>query len=162
MTPPPSSPQQTPLPKHPKTRQIVPSDRNALRNDQRDNSLLRTAVKTKRYYFTTLGRFFCPLVFRGSSFDLVREGYSWVCQQKTGKITLQPVLINKSTFCTEIRKIEIPRHGSGGLELVKPAREPASSRESCPFAAPCGPRRKKNDRGQRSAFPSETSRFKPV
>ena len=40
-----------------------------------------------------------------------------------------------------------------------PAREPASSRPkryislknphgSCPFAAPCGPRRKKNDRGQ--------------
>ena len=56
---------------------------------------------------------------------------------------------------------------------MKPAREPASSpskpcvslkkpHESCPFAAPCGPRRKKNDRGQRSAFPSETSRFKPV
>ena len=55
---------------------------------------------------------------------------------------------------------------------MKPAREPASSRpkpcaslkkphESCPFAAPCGPRRKKNDRGQRSAFPSETSRFAP-
>ena len=53
---------------------------------------------------------------------------------------------------------------------MKPAREPASNRprpcaslkkphESCPFAAPCGPRRKKNDRGQRSAFPSETSRF---
>ena len=53
---------------------------------------------------------------------------------------------------------------------MKPAREPASSRpkpcaslknphESYPFAAPCGPRRKKNDRGQRSAFPSETSRF---
>ena len=65
-------------------------------------------------------------------------------------------------------------HGGGGLELVKPARESASSRpkpcaslkkphESCPFAAPCGPRsRKKNDRGQTSAFPSETSRFKPV
>ena len=57
---------------------------------------------------------------------------------------------------------------------MKPAREPASSRpkpcaslkkshESCPFAAPCGPRRKKNDdRGQTSAFPSETSRSKPV
>ena len=56
---------------------------------------------------------------------------------------------------------------------MKPAREPGSSRpkpcaslkkphESCPFAAPCGPRRKKNDRGQTSAFPSETSRFKPV
>ena len=51
---------------------------------------------------------------------------------------------------------------------MKSAREPASSspkpcaslkkpHESCPFAAPCGPRRKKNDRGQRSAFPSETS-----
>ena len=57
---------------------------------------------------------------------------------------------------------------------MKPAREPASSgpkpstslkkpHESCPFAARCGPRRKKNnDRGQTSAFPSETSRFKPV
>ena len=91
--------------------------------------------------------------------------------------TFQPVLINnnskflKATHRTKIRKIEIPRvHDGGGLELVKTAREPASSRpkpgaslkkphESCPFAAPCGPRRKKNDRGQRSAFPSETSRF---
>ena len=56
---------------------------------------------------------------------------------------------------------------------MKPAREPASSRpkpcaslkkphESCTFAAPCGPRRKKKDRGQTSAFPSETSRLKPV
>ena len=46
---------------------------------------------------------------------------------------------------------------------MKPACEPASSsprpcasskkpHESCPFAAPCGPPRKKNDRGQRSAF----------
>ena len=73
---------------------------------------------------------------------------------------------NKKNWNTEV-------HGGGGLELVKPAREPASSRpkpsaslknphESCPLAAPCGPRRKKNDRGQTSAFPSETSRFKPV
>ena len=56
---------------------------------------------------------------------------------------------------------------------MKPAREPASSRpkpctslkkphESCPFAAPCGPPRKKNDRGQTSAFPSETSRLTPL
>ena len=48
---------------------------------------------------------------------------------------------------------------------MKPAREPASSspkpcaclkkpHESCPFAAPCGPRRKKNDCGQTSAFNS--------
>ena len=74
--------------------------------------------------------------------------------------TFQPVLINNSKFI----------HGGGGLELLKPAREPASSRhkpcaslkkphETCPFAAPCGPRRKKNDRGQRSPFPLETSRF---
>ena len=56
---------------------------------------------------------------------------------------------------------------------MKPAREPVSSRpkpcaslkkphESYPFAALCGPRRKKNDRGQTSAFPSDTSRFKLV
>ena len=56
---------------------------------------------------------------------------------------------------------------------MKPACEPVSSRpkpcaslqkshEPCPFGAPCGPRRKKNDRGQMSAFPSETSRFKPA
>ena len=49
---------------------------------------------------------------------------------------------------------------------MKPAREPASSHpkpcaplkkphESCPFAAPCGPGRKKNYRGQTSAFPSK-------
>ena len=56
---------------------------------------------------------------------------------------------------------------------MEPAREPASSRpkpcassknphKSCPFAAPCGPRRKKNDRGQIPAFPSESSRFAPL
>ena len=58
---------------------------------------------------------------------------------------------------------------------MKPARESASSRpkscaslekkhEFCPFAAPaCWPSYYKNktDRGQRSAFPSETSRFAP-
>ena len=90
--------------------------------------------------------------------------------------TFQPVLINNSKFLmathrTKKRKIEIPRSMVvEALSWWKPAREPASSRpkpcaslkkphESCPFAAPCGPRRKKNDRGQRSAFPSETSRF---
>ena len=56
---------------------------------------------------------------------------------------------------------------------MKPAREPASRRpkpcaslkkphESCRFGVPCGPRRKKYDLDQTSAFPSETSRFKPV
>ena len=83
----------------------------------------------------------------------------------------QPVSINNSNFLkathrTKIRKIEIPRSMvvEGGLELVKPAHEPASNipkpcaslkkpHESCPFAAPRGPRRKKNDSGQRSAFP---------
>ena len=80
----------------------------------------------------------------------------------------------KATRRTKIRKIEIPRSmGGGGLKLVKPARAPASSRpnpyaslkkphESCPFAAPCGPRRKENGRGQTSAFPSETFRFAPL
>ena len=59
---------------------------------------------------------------------------------------------NKENGITEV-------HGGGGLGLVKPAREPASSRpkpcascknphEACPFAATCGPRRKKNRRGQ--------------
>ena len=53
---------------------------------------------------------------------------------------------------------------------MKPAREPASSRpkrcaflkkphESCPFATPCGPSRKTNDRGQISAFPSQLVSF---
>ena len=110
-------------------------------------------------------------------------------QQQSGQITLQPVLIDESKFLraahrTKIRKIEISRsmvaealswrrHGGGGLKLVKPAREPASSRpkpcaslkkphESWPFVAPCGPRRKKNDHGQTTAFPSETSRFTPL
>ena len=56
---------------------------------------------------------------------------------------------------------------------MKSAREPASSRpkiwaslkkphEPCPFAAPCGPRRKKKDRSQTSCFPSETSRFASI
>ena len=56
---------------------------------------------------------------------------------------------------------------------MKPAPEPASSRpkpfasfkkprESYPFAAPCGPRRKKNDRGQTSFFPSENYLFTPL
>ena len=56
---------------------------------------------------------------------------------------------------------------------MKPAHEPASSRprpcaslkkphESCPLAAPCGSRRKKNYRGQTSAFPSETTPFTPL
>ena len=71
---------------------------------------------------------------------------------------------------TSYRNRNTEVHGGGGLELVKPAREPASSRPK-----PCasrekpmkcsrslllvGPRRKKTDRGQRSDFPSETSRF---
>ena len=101
-------------------------------------------------------------------------------RKKTGKITLQPVLINKSKFlkathCTEIRKIEIPRSMvvEALTELVKPTREPASSRpkpcaflkkphESCPFGAPYGLRRKQNDLAQTLVFPSETSQFEPV
>ena len=72
---------------------------------------------------------------------------------------------NKTKWNTEV-------HGGGGLELVKPARKPASSRpkpcaslkkpHDCPFAAPCGSRRKKKNRGQTSGFPSETSRLAPL
>ena len=101
-------------------------------------------------------------------------------QQQTGQITFQTVLINKSKFLkathqTKMRKIEIPRSMvvEALIELVKLAREPASSRpkpcaslktrhESCTFAAPCGPRRKENNCGQTSAFPTETSRFAPL
>ena len=70
------------------------------------------------------------------------------------------------------KKLNTEVHGGGGLELVKPARELASSHpkpcaslkphKSCPFTAPCGPRRKKNDRGQTSALLSETSRLTPL
>ena len=90
-------------------------------------------------------------------------------QQKTGKITLQPVLIVQvsqgHTFCTEIRKIEIPR--SMVVEMVKPAREPASPKPCAlkkPHESPVRRslwRRKKNDRVRDQLF-SETSRFKPV
>ena len=57
---------------------------------------------------------------------------------------------------TGIGKNEIPKvHGDGGLALVKPPREPASSRpkpcaflkkpqESCPFAAHCRPSQEEN------------------
>ena len=90
--------------------------------------------------------------------------------------TFQPVLINnskflKATHSTKIRKIEIPRsmvvealscwsrRASQHPAVTKPCASLKKPHKSCPFAAPCGPRRKKNDRGQRSAFPSETSRF---
>ena len=90
--------------------------------------------------------------------------------------TFQPVLINNSKFLkathrTKIRKIEIPRsmvvealscwsrRASQHPAVTKPCASSKKPHESCPFAAPCGPRRKKNDRGRRSAFPSETSRF---
>ena len=66
-------------------------------------------------------------------------------------------LINKPKFVKATRRTKYDKanrstevHGSGSLELVKLAREPASSRpkpcvslkknhESCPFAAPCWP-----------------------
>ena len=99
-----------------------------------------------------------------------------VLSKKTEKLrsNLNMSKFLKATHCTEVRKPEVSRSMVvKALKLVKPARKPASSRpkpcaslknphESCPFAALCSPRRKKNDRGQTSAFPSETSRFKPV
>ena len=100
-------------------------------------------------------------------------------QQKNWKITLQPVLINKSKFlkvthCSEIRKIKIPR--SMVVEALswwsrRASQHPAVQSPVQPWKRPTNlarspllvsPRRKKNDRGQTSAFSSETSRFKPV
>ena len=78
-------------------------------------------------------------------------------QQQSRQIILQSVLMNKPKFLktthyTEIRKIEMQRSMvvEGGLGVMKPAREPASSRpkpcaslkkphKPCPFAAPCRP-----------------------
>ena len=102
-----------------------------------------------------------PLLYIESNLDrlgLLSPTHDQRSQQQSGQITLQPFLIIKSkcfikaTHRTKIRKIEIPSEvfDGGGLELVKPAREPASSRpkscvslkkkphESCPFADPCG------------------------
>ena len=99
-------------------------------------------------------------------------------QQQTGQIMLQPVLISRSKFlkatqCTKIRKIEKPRslvvEALSWEACARASIQPSKAlcilekpHESCPFAAPCGPRRKKNDCGQISAFPSKISRFKPV
>ena len=66
---------------------------------------------------------------------------------------------NKKNWNTEV-------HGGGGLELVKSAREPASSRpkpcaslknphESCPFAAPRGPRKKSMTVVRHQLFPQK-------
>ena len=76
-------------------------------------------------------------------------------QQQSRQITLQSVLTNKSKFlkahtsCRNKKNRNTEAHG-GGIELVKPAREPSFSRpkpcaflkkphESCPFAGPCWP-----------------------
>ena len=73
---------------------------------------------------------------------------------------------NQENWNTEV-------HSGGGLELVKPARESASGPPK-PFSpvkpstniarSPLlvGSRSKKTGRGQRSVFPSETSRFAPL
>ena len=46
------------------------------------------------------------------------------------------------------------------LGLLSPTHD--QPHESCPFSAPCGSRRKKNDRSQTSASPPEASRFAPL
>ena len=100
-------------------------------------------------------------------------------QQQSKQITLQSVLINKSTFLktthrTKIRKIEITRSmmveafwagEAGARASIQPSKPCASLKkphESCPFAVPYGPRREKKNRSQTSAFPLESSRFAPL
>ena len=99
----------------------------------------------------------------------------------TKRTNLTPISLDQQaqvsqghTLCRmkEYRNTEV--HGGRSLELVNPARELASSRPKV-LCIPekylrnlarspllVGPRRKKTDRGQRSAFPSETSRFAPL
>ena len=114
--------------------------------------------------------------------ELLSPSHGQRSQQQSGQITLEPVLINKPKFLkathhTETMKI-VPGstevHGGGGLEPVKPAREPSSTRVKPRVLLKNAPRilpvcrsffalvGKKTDRGQRSAFPSETLRFAPL
>ena len=85
--------------------------------------------------------------------------YDQRSQQQTGQIALQPVLINKSKFlkathCTTINKLKcrdpwrwMSWAGEAGARAsIQPSKAlciPEKPHESCPFAAPCGPRRKK-------------------
>ena len=100
-------------------------------------------------------------------------------QQQSGQITLQSVLINRPRFLkathrsTEIWKIEIPRYmvvEACSWWSRRASRHSAVQSPMHPWKSPTnlarspllvGPRRKKTDRGQTLAFPSETSRFAP-
>ena len=99
-----------------------------------------------------------------SNFDwleLLSPTHDQRSHQQSGQITLQPALINQAQVSqghTSYRNKECWNtevHSGGGLELVKPAREPASSRpkscaflekphESSPFAAYCRPLQEEN------------------
>ena len=94
-----------------------------------DNPLLRltgiqiatksyAALQYKQWHQPISKRFFKPpySISRATSIDseCCRLPTTSVLSKKNGKMTLQPVLINKSKFlkathCTEARKIEIPR-----------------------------------------------------
>ena len=92
----------------------------------------------------------------------------------SNKADLKSVLFNKPKFlktrtsCRNKENCSTEVHGSEDLELVKLAREPASSRPkpyiSLLARSPLlvGSRRKKTDRGQRPAFPVETRRSVPL
>ena len=100
-------------------------------------------------------------------------------QQQNGLTTLSSVLANKRKFLkatnhTEKREIEISR--SVVVEALswwsrRVSQHPAVQSPVHPWKSPTnlarspllvGPRRKKTDLGQRSAYPSETSRFAPL
>ena len=97
-------------------------------------------------------------------------------QQQRGHITLQSVLLNKpeflkATYHTEIRKNKIPRSmvmealswGSRRASVsIQPSKAPCipeKEPQTLPTGLPLlvGLRRKKTDRVQRTAFPSEMS-----
>ena len=139
------------------------------RSHHGDNPLLRpTGIQIATKSYATLQAmaptivetvYQTSLLHIESNFDrlgLLSPTHGQRSQQQIGQTTLRSVLISKSKFIkaahrTKINKIKITEvHAGGGLELVKPAREPAYSRpkpcaslknphEPCPFAAPCWP-----------------------
>ena len=88
----------------------------------------------------------------------------------------QAQVSQRHTSCGNRENCNTEAHGGGGLGLMKQVREPASSRPkpcaSIPGKRPTNlarptlllvdSRRKKTDGGQRTAFPTETSRFVPL
>ena len=113
-------------------------------------------------------------------FRLLSPTHGQLSQHQSGQITLQSVLMDKPMFLKAIhhaQKMELKYEGPWCWWRPYPVEADARasihlSKAPCIFAkSPTNlaflplhvdPRRKKTDRGQRSGFPSETSRFAPL